>query len=116
MSTLPISALPLKTGVAATDILLLVDAQFGADNYISKRTTVGDIIELANTYFVVKTDVVATVSTVNGQSGNVVLTVSSLEDTVLSNPATDDILAYSATLGAWFNKSLENEILDCGTF
>ena len=116
MATLPISALPLKTGVAETDILLLVDAQFGANNYISKRTTVGDVIELASDYFAVKTDIVATVLTVNGQSGNVVLTVGSLAGTALANPAMGDVLAYDDTIGAWFNKSLENEVLDCGTF
>lgn len=38
-----ISALPLKNVLNAADMLAIVDTQFGPNNYISKRTTVGSI-------------------------------------------------------------------------
>lgn len=116
MASLRISELPLKTTVAPTDIMMLIDAQYGASNYISKRTTVGDIINLAQSYFVAKIDFGSIVSTINGQSGNVVLTLPSLADIAFSNPTNADLLAYDSSAQRWVNKSLENEVLDCGTF
>jgi len=116
MPSLRISALPLKTTVAATDIVPIIDAQYGASNYVSKRTTVGDIINLAQSYFVAKIDFGSIVSTINGQSGNVVLSLPALTDISFSNPTNADLLAYDSSAQRWVNKSLENEVLDCGTF
>jgi hypothetical protein len=116
MSSVRISSLPLKTTVATTDIVPLVDTQYGAENYISKRTTVGDILNLAQTYFVAKIDFGGIVSTINGKSGNVVLLLPDLADITFSNPTDADLLAYSSSQQRWVNKSLENEVLDCGTF
>jgi hypothetical protein len=116
MRSLRISDLPLKTSVDATDIMMIIDAQYGAANYISKRTTVGDIINLAQSYFVAKIDFGSIVSTINGQSGNVVLTLPTLADIAFSNPTDADLVAYDGLAQRWVNKSLENEVLDCGTF
>ena len=116
MPSLRISSLPLKTTVAPDDIMMLVDAQYGAANYVSKRTTVGDIINLAQSYFVAKIDFGSIVSTINGQSGNVILPLPALADIAFSNPTDADLLAYNGSQQRWVNKSLENEVLDCGTF
>jgi hypothetical protein len=116
MSSVRISSLPVKTTVDTTDIVPLVDTQYGAENYISKRTTVGDIINLAQTYFVAKIDFEGIVSTINGKSGNVVLSIPDLVDVAFSSPIDADLLAYSSSQQRWVNKSLENEVLDCGTF
>jgi len=116
MPSLRISALPLKTALDLTDIVPIIDAQYGAENYVSKRTTVGSIIDLAQDYFVAKIDFGSIVSTVNGYSGNVILDLSVLGDLALSNLANNDLLAYDGTQQKWTNKSVENEVLDCGTF
>jgi hypothetical protein len=116
MSSVRISSLPLKTTVDIADIVPLVDTQYGAENYISKRTTVGDILNLAQTYFVAKIDFEGIVSTINGKSGNVVLSLPDLADITFSSPTNADLLAYDSSAERWVNKSLENEVLDCGTF
>jgi hypothetical protein len=116
MPSLRISSLPLKTTVASADIVPIIDTQYGAANYVSKRTTVGDIINLAQSYFVAKIDFGSLVSTVNGQTGNVVLSLPSLADISFSSPTNADLLAYDSAAQRWVNKSLENEVLDCGTF
>lgn len=116
MPSLRISQLPIKTTVAPADIVPIIDTQYGAQNYVSKRTTVGDIINLAQTYFVAKIDFSGIVATINGQSGNVLLTLGSLLDLDVESPSNNDILSYNATQQQWVNKSVENEVLDCGTF
>jgi hypothetical protein len=116
MPNLRISALPLKTNLDTTDIVPVIDTQFGASRYISKRTTVGDIINLARGQFVAKIDFGGVVATVNGQSGNAILTVATLADVTVSSPADADLLAYNNSQQRWVNKSVANEVLDCGTF
>jgi len=116
MPSLRISSLPLKTNISPTDFLNIVDTQYGSGNYVSKKTTVGDLLSLAQSYFVAKIDFNTVVATINGQSGNVLLGISSLVDTTVNNPADLDLLAYDGMQQRWINKSLENEVLDCGTF
>lgn len=43
MSNVRISSLPLKRLLAGDDLLVIVDTQFGAANYVNKRAKISDV-------------------------------------------------------------------------
>lgn len=118
MSNQRISALPLKSVPAATDIIPIVDLQFGAANSVNKKTRVGDILELANAYLNDKIADLALVTSVNGRGGNVVLNLSDIGGIVVTTPADKDFLVYDALAANWQNKPFSSVdlVLDCGEF
>lgn len=118
MSNQKISALPRKATPGADDLLPLVDIQFGAANYINKKTTIGDVLKLATALMDAKIIELDPVFSVNGQGGNVLLGLSQLSDTALATPAADNLLAYDASAARWINKSANaiDIVIDCGDF
>lgn len=91
MASIKISALPLKRTLSENDIFTLVDTQRGAANYVSKRTTLGDIARFvqglggSGQY----------VLSVNGQTGAITLYLRTLTDTAIAELADKDVLLYN---------------------
>lgn len=118
MSNQRISALPRKAIPATDDLLPLVDIQYGTANYINKKTTVGDILNLATDLVDVKITELNPVVSVNGQGGNVLLALTQLRDAAVVSPGTDNLLIYDSVAAKWTNKSVDDIdiVLDCGEF
>lgn len=100
MSSLKISALPRKSALAVNDLIPIVDLQFGVQNYVNKKTTIGDIVATVSTAVA---DLSGAVTSVNDLAGAVVINVSNLGDTTIVAPAQGDILRYDAETGKWAN-------------
>jgi hypothetical protein len=100
MSSLKISALPRKSALAVNDLIPIVDLQFGVQNYVNKKTTIGDIVATVSTAVA---DLSGAVTSVNDLAGAVVINVSNLGDTTIVEPAQGDILRYDAETGKWAN-------------
>jgi hypothetical protein len=118
MSNQRISSLPRKSALAADDLLPLVDSQYGTANYINKKTTVGDLISITTTLVDVKIGELNPVFSVNGQGGNVLLSLTQLGDTAVATPAAENLLMYDVVAAKWTNKSVDDItiVLDCGEF
>lgn len=118
MANQRISALPRKSIPSTDDLLPLVDIQYGSANYINKKITVGDLLNLATVLVNGKIAELSPVFSVNGQGGNVLLSLRQLGDAVVTTPAAENLLAYDAADSKWKNKSVNdiNIVLDCGEF
>lgn len=100
MADLRISALPRKAALAVNDLIPIVDLQFGAPNYVNKKTTIGDLVTIVSNSIL---DASGAITSVNGQTGDVVITVSNLGDTTILAPENGDILRYDAATDKWIN-------------
>lgn len=100
MADLKISALPRKSALASNDLIPIVDLQFGTQNYVNKKTTIGDIVATVGGAV---TELIGAISSVNGQTGDVVIGVSNLGDTIIATPETGDILRYDSAANKWVN-------------
>lgn len=100
MSDLKISALPRKSALAINDLIPIVDLQFGAPNYVNKKTTIGDLVTIVSAAVA---DLSGAISSVNGLTGAVVINVANLGDTTITSPDQGDILRYDAATGKWVN-------------
>jgi hypothetical protein len=107
MASIKISSLPLKRVLAPEDIFTLVDTQFGPNSYVSKRTTLADLLTFMRDSIGVTTQFVLSV---NGQTGVITLFLRTLDDTTIVNPANLDVLLYDAGTQKWVNSA----IIDCG--
>jgi hypothetical protein len=118
MSNQRISALPRKANPASADLIPLVDIQYGTANYINKKTTVGDILNLAAVLIDAKINELSPVVSVNGQGGNVLLALTQLRDAAVVAPSADNLLIYDSASAKWTNKSVDDIdiVLDCGEF
>jgi|LakMenE01Jun11ns_1017448.scaffolds.fasta_scaffold9522214_2 hypothetical protein len=118
MPNTKISALPFKHVLAGEDIIPIVDTQFGSVNYVNKKTTVTDFLELARVYVDAQILEINPVLSVNGQTGNAALSLSQLDDVIIAAPAIDEFLVYSSSASAWTNQSFQSidMVFDCGDF
>jgi hypothetical protein len=116
MPSLKISDLPAKVLPASSDIIPIIDTQFGAGSFVSKRMTIGALIDFARTQFVSSADFSNFVVSVNGKTGTIALTISDLVGVALTNPAAGDLLVYDGAQQRWANKSVADEIIDLGAF
>jgi hypothetical protein len=118
MANRRISTLPTKTGLIATDILLVVDTQFGPSNYIDKKTTVGDLLSFAEVAITNQIEALNPVISVNGLGGIVVLVLNQLDDVNITAVQNGDVLVYDSTQNKWINKAIDfiDFVLDCGNF
>lgn len=116
MPSLKISELPVKATLATSDILPIIDVQFGVGNYVSKQTTVGDLIEFAKNTFVSGVDIAQSVVSVNGYTGVVTISFTTLDGIAITNPQPYDVLAFDSAQNAWRNISLADETINLGTF
>jgi hypothetical protein len=107
MASIKISSLPLKRVLAPEDIFTLVDTQFGPNSYVSKRTTLADLLTFMRNSIGVTTQFVLSV---NGQTGVITLFLRTLDDTTIVNPANLDVLLYDAATQKWVNSA----VIDCG--
>lgn len=105
MADLKISALPRKAALASNDLIPIVDLQFGASNYVNKKTTIGDIVTIVSNTVI---DATGLITSVNGQTGTVVIGVNTLADTQIQTPLGGDVLRYDAATGKWLNTSLSD--------
>lgn len=113
-----ISVLPRKYALSENDILPIVDSQFGPSNYVNKKTTVGDLMDLARTVVNTQVSALSPVSSVNGESGVVVLSINQLDNVGIAVPASNQFLVYDGAENDWVNKDINNVdfVLDCGSF
>jgi hypothetical protein len=107
MASIKISSLPLKRVLAPEDIFTLVDTQFGPNSYVSKRTTLADLLTFMRNAIGTTTQFVLSV---NGQTGVITLYLRTLDDTHIVNPVNRDVLLYDAATQKWINSA----IIDCG--
>jgi hypothetical protein len=105
MASIKISSLPLKRVLAPEDIFTLVDTQFGPNSYISKRTTLADLLTFMRNAIGTTTQFVLSV---NGQTGVITLYLRTLDDTTIVNPANRDVLLYDAATQKWVNSAVIN--------
>lgn len=113
-----ISALPLKFIPDATDVIPIVDVQFGSANYINKKTTVGALTTLTDARIDEKIAELNIVSSVNGKGGTVVLNLAELGGVNISTVSNNFVLAYDQSLAAWTGRAPAtiDETLDGGEF
>jgi hypothetical protein len=113
-----ISSLPRKYALATSDMLPLVDSQFGPANYVNKKTTVGDLMALAEIIVNNQVSALNTVASVNGFGGIVVLSIDQLDNVRVIVPQENQVLAYDSAQSDWVNKNLTDLdlVLDCGNF
>jgi hypothetical protein len=118
MSNTKISALPFKQVLNSTDVIPIVDTQFGSVNYVNKKTTVGSLTAVTEIYVNNKIIDLGLVTSVNGQTKNVILSLSQLHDVTISSPSADQFLAYNPATSKWTNVSFQtvDTALDCGEF
>jgi hypothetical protein len=118
MANQRISALPRKAVPAANDIIPIVDLQFGSASSVNKKTTVGDLLTLANNYIDDKIAALPFVTSVSGRGGNVVLNLADIGGFAVTAAADKDFLVYDTAANNWTNKAFSNVdlILDCGEF
>lgn len=107
MASIKISSLPLKRVLAPEDIFTLVDTQFGPNSYVSKRTTLADLLTFMRNAIGTTTQFVLSV---NGQTGVITLYLRTLDDTNIVNPANRDVLLYDTGTQKWVNSAF----IDCG--
>jgi len=100
MSDLKITALPRKAALAVNDIIPIVDLQFGAPNYVNKKTTIGDLVTIVSNTVA---DISGYITEVNGQTGVVNISVDNLVDTAVVAPGSGDILIYDSETAKWAN-------------
>ena len=113
-----ISALPLKSIPDATDVIPIVDVQFGSANYVNKKTTVGALSTLTDTRIDEKIAELNIVSSVNGKNGAVVLNLAEIGGVSIPVVADNFVLSYDQTLAAWTGRDVAtiDETLDGGEF
>jgi hypothetical protein len=118
MANQKISELPRKVALAESDILLVVDTQFGSTNYINKKTTVGDLLKLAEIVVNNQVNALNTVISVNGIGGVVVLAINQLAGVGIDEPLDNQLLAFDATQNVWVNKPIDDIafVIDGGNF
>lgn len=100
MADLKISSLPRKSSLAPTDLIPIVDLQYGATNYVNKKTTISDLVAIVSGSI---GGVNGFVGSVNGQTGAVIISVSNLNDVTITSPTDGQVLSYDAALGGWVN-------------
>ena len=73
----------------------------------SVKYEIGDfIVYIDNTIGWTKIDNTETVTSVNGKIGDVLLTINDIDDIVISNPLSGDVLRYDSTNSVWVNSSI----------
>ncbi len=113
-----ISVLPRKYALSENDILPIVDTQFGPANYVNKKTTVGDLMALAEVIVNNQVSALSPVVSVNGESGVVVLSINQLDNVGIVVPSNNQFLVYNEAQDDWVNKHITDVdfVLDCGNF
>ena len=104
MADLRISSLPRKSALASTDLIPIVDLQFGAPNYVNKKTTIGDLITIIAGSI---GSISGVVTSVNGQTGAVTVHLADLDDVNIQFPADGEVLRYDGELNKWVNTTID---------
>ena len=105
MASIKISSLPIKRILAPDDLLNIVDTQFGPNSYVSKRTTIADLMSYVRNSIGITTQFVLSV---NGQTGVITLYLRTLDKTAITSPANLDVLLYNADTEKWVNADIIN--------